>query len=730
MDIGSIIDIDRSKDNGSIVLSTDKNKRITLTNDLPFRKHDIIIVNNDKLLFLINPDNNIIINKAKDNITDISNVIINTIVEESNKYIKATNYNITLDQDKVLSSFYNNISWNNYYNKLEGYGLYDKIKGKVPASSCKFFLEWWFKEHLLRQLNLWGISNDQSIIMLEDYYLENPKSTIEDFMITIQSCPYRFLYINDTIKEEHIESLRILFDSPKITIPLKNLKRRLSRSISSYIEFNKGDKYILGNNLFNINKYGMMLFDNNSKICYNSIYNLEYEIYKHIKRKITKCNYDWKGKTSLKEPVDYLTYDQINAVEMVMSNEISVITGGPGTGKTKVIHSIIKECKARNILYHVAAFTGKAVGRVKETAFPEIIESSTIDMMLVKGPEHYKFNLLILEEASMITMKHIYKLFQKFNPLTYKIVLVGDLNQIPPIEKGQFFCSMIWSKRIPYVRLEKNFRIDQHFGGDIVRNAYKIIDPFRSLNKPIDFDYDTPSFNIMKGDLKLLRSILIKIYEQGTEIDKFTVLSPYNEEVDCINSMFQDVRFRESGQSIYDPSTRTRWYLDDKIMCIRNNSTHDFANGDIGKIVEIGDDYLRVTLDKNPEGRLKFNLKYKVGDLQIKGNLKHAYCLTINKSQGSEYETVVLYLASKDTDDFFLNLNLIYTAITRAKKMVWIICEDYMTLLKACNNKLNIPNDILRLNIMSYFKEEFKGDIVERVEDFDDEEYDYDYEDY
>ena len=113
---------------------------------------------------------------------------------------------------------------------------------------------------------------------------------------------------------------------------------------------------------------------------------------------------------------------------MVFSSEISIITGGPGTGKTKVIHSIIKEAVSRGIKYHVAAFTGKAVGRVKETAHPDSIESSTLDMMFVRGSKFYDFDLLILEEASMITTKYIYKLFQLNNRLLNIIMKFNIIN--------------------------------------------------------------------------------------------------------------------------------------------------------------------------------------------------------------------------------------------------------------------------------------------------------------
>lgn len=736
-DLGQITDINTYHK----IVTTNKGKKITLDEYhgcLPCEKGDSIFLSGNKLLFMISTQNDFVVKKIKETYNGISPTYLNEIINGCMNYIETTNYNPTVDRNKILASLFNSLAWKNEYYSYAGHDLYQKTGSKVPVKDCKAFLQRWLSNHLYRQLNLWGMSDEDIKNSLEDFCTSG---SIEDYMVALMEYPSRFLWISDSLNETKIEHFRSLFGAEQISPSIIRLKRSLRRSDSSYMVFTDQLKTSLGKEINRLCKHGLIVFDDNTKIAMISTYKLETSVFTIIKRKVKDCDYNWTDHVdtiTLRSPRTgqssrssgtVLTEEQEKAVKMVLLNDISIITGGPGTGKTKVIHSIIKESQVRGISYHVAAFTGKASGRVKETAYPETIEATTIDMMIVKGPGVYKFKLLILEEASMITTKHMYRLFQKFNPLGYKIVLVGDIDQIPPIEKGRFFCSLLWSKRVPYIRLTKNFRVDSVFGGDIVRNAQRIVDPFRSLHEPIDLDIESKSFNILHGNISLLKSILIDLYKSGEDIKNLTVLTPYNEEVDLINKIFQDIRYKTiSEDSLYDPTTRLRWFKDDKVMCIKNNSQSDYVNGDTGIVVDItSEDSIAVRLDKfTHENSLQFFTRGDPTKVNLlRGNLKHSYCLTINKSQGSEYDTVILYLGKKECDASFLNMNLIYTAITRAKKMVWIICEDPVTLFKACNNKLRIPDDILRYNLMSHFKHEYQFEVPD--DDCMEDDFDYEY---
>lgn len=702
-----------------------KVKRVTLDSyhsSLPCQKGDIVIVSKNNKLLIISPtDSDYIKTKINESLTDISPIFTRLIFKKAEDYISRENFSPSTSKNKVLSSFFNSVCWKDHYDKTDK--LYELLGKVVPKPDCKKFTTYWIKNHLFRQLSLWGLTDPMIEILIEDLAIANMGNLtdIEDFMSILSKYPGRFMSIHPDINDDAISHIEDLFDADPTPAAIASIKKQIRRNkYDSYIPFTPSHLLSLGSKKSLLSQYGLTIFDNNTKVSLSSTYKLEEYVSKVIISKINKSNYDWidypdfNPNTCLKD----LSEDQRKSVKMVFSNQISIITGGPGTGKTKVIHSIIKEAISRGIKYHVAAFTGKAVGRVKETAHPDSIESSTLDMMFARGSKFYDFNLLILEEASMITTKYMYRLFQKFPPFMYQIVLVGDLNQIPPIERGHFFSSLLWSKRVPYMRLDHNFRVDQKYGGDIVRNASRIVDPLRNLALPIELDIESTSFNIFKGGIDLLRNTLMKI--DKSLLNKMTILTPYNNEVNIINKIFQGIKY--GTDSKYFNGSFCRWYEKDRIMVIENDTSTDIANGDLGYISELRtDDTIEICLDKDDSKRV-----FSVKDCDKK--LKHSYCFTINKSQGSEYDTVILFLPINTANEFFLNLNLLYTAITRSKKMVWIIVEDISILIKACNTRLPVSNDFLKHNIISKFpNKEYTGTLVERVihDDYDDDdEYD------
>lgn len=718
--LGEICEIDRSL----FKLKTTLNKNISLDEfhrGLPYEMGDSVFLSDRKLLFLIPTENSKVITKIEEGFFEISVVFRKLIIQKSLEYINTTNFFPTTDKDKVLPAFFNNFCCKEYISKKDGSILLEILGKDVPKDVCKIFYERWLEKHLFRQFKLWNLSEPDVKIILDDSIICGALD-IEDIILQLSEFPSRFLCINPNLPDSKIYHINDIFESEKIPRSVISLKKRLFNSPSTYIELDKLTRMSLGKEINRLFKYGLVCFDDNNKVAMISSYKMEDIVSTSIKTKIKRCDYNWSSKPfSFASDISKLTHDQRQAVKMVFHNSISIITGGPGTGKTMVIHSIIKEAMAKGISYHVAAFTGKAVGRVKETAHPQVIETSTIDMMITRGPLHYTFDLLILEEASMITTRHIYKLFSRFNPAMYKIVLVGDLDQIPPLEKGHFFSSLIWSRRVPYIRLNYNFRIDKLYGGDIVRNAQKIINPYRNLKVPIDLDFESPSFNIIKGGMSLLKNILLEI---SSDIKNFTILSPYNRQVDDINLLVQSILFTNTKDYVEDNKSGLRWFVGDKVMITQNTLSLDLANGDLGYITSIEKNAVFVTLEKDSTTPRKFYLSQEP---MIYHNLKHAYCLTINKSQGSEYNIVVLYLTVRDSDDFFLNLNLIYTAITRARKMVWIIVEDPTVLIKACNNKLIVPNEVLKWNIMKAFPTQYEGDLVDNncISD-NDSDFDYD----
>lgn len=691
---------------------------------LPITKGDqILLCEGGKLLVLIPTDQDIIEAKVLGSLSAIPQLFGKIILQSSSRYISRNDFQPTINKDHKLSAFFNVMAWKDYYYKERGVRFRELLGNTVPLPECVKFLKFWLKEHLFRQFELLGFSVEETNLLIEELSISSigSKVTIEDVLLVLSTAPGRFMYVHPDIPESKLRHLEILYDCQKIPEDILRLKKRLSRhSSDTYLDFDSKAAKAFGKNIALFGKYGLYAYDN--RIALMGTYKLESFVSKVIQAKISASDYSWQDR-AFKFLGDHvgLSEDQLSGIKMVFNSQISIITGGPGTGKTKLIHGIIKEAISRNIKYHVAAFTGKAVGRVKETAHPETIESSTIDMMFVRGSEHYQFSLLILEEASMITTRYIYRLFQTFNPLRYRIVLVGDMNQIPPLEKGQFFTSLLWSKRVPYIRLEKNFRVDQKYGGDIVTNAARIVDPLRSYKKAIDLDTESPSFNINIGNLDFLKSILTSLGTSG--VDSLTILAPYNVVVDKINKIFQSIKYNSKDDFLIT-SKGTKWYIGDRIMVTENQVSSNLANGDLGTIIEIGGGSIVFTLDKSESEEVTYTFTPADADKK----LKHSYCFTINKSQGSEYNTVILYLPVNESNDFFLNLNMIYTAITRAKKLVYIIVEDLNILINACNTALPIPKDNLSYEIVKRFPDkEYQGSLVKHIEESDGEYSDFDY---
>jgi hypothetical protein len=679
---------------------------------LPIEKGDVVIINNEGKLLVMIPTDNASVKSKNYNTTP---TVAKDIFKSIESYITKTNYSPATDLDNIIASFLNNAT------------LKDRLPliiNSVPKEETRKFSSNWLKTHLFRQFALWGLSDKEARLLIEDMSICKMNSPgthgtqasfeIEDLMITLANYPARFLGQYPEITDQKIAHLENIFGCKIIPDSIARLKRQLKRTANdSYLPFRAKDEIALGSKKNSIGLYGLIAFDENTKIANLVTYKLEEFVSKIIQSKIAKSNYEWRSLRWMSlGNLTGLSSEQQDGVKMVFNSQVSIITGGPGTGKTKLVHGIIKEAIARGIKYHVAAFTGKAVGRVKETAFPEQIEASTLDMMFIKGPAVYDFNLLILEEASMITTKYIYRLFQKFNPIMYQIVLVGDLDQIPPLEKGQFFSSLLWSKRVPYLRLSHNYRVDQVYGGDIVKNAQKIVDPMRNLSLPIELDSESVSFNVIRGGMKFVKDVLYKIDPEI--INSMTVLTPYNVDVTQINKIFQSIKYNSKDESL--DSKFARWYLGDRIMVVENEAARDIANGDLGYVSELSGDSFKVVLDKDPDVSRVFGLD------EADKKLKHSYCFTINKSQGSEYNTVMLYLPINESNGFFLNLNMIYTAITRAKKMVWVIVESPEILINACNRRIAIPKDILKDKIISRFPDkDYVGTLVEveEVEDCD-----------
>lgn len=366
-----------------------------------------------------------------------------------------------------------------------------------------------------------------------------------------------------------------------------------------------------------------------------------------------------------------IVYDDVQqaAIRKALDSKIMVLTGGPGTGKTTTTQGIIEAFKARKMRILLAAPTGRAAKRMTEATG---MEAKTIHRLLEYNPmDGYKRNeessldgdALIVDECSMIDILLFYNLMKAI-PEKMRLILVGDIDQLPSVGAGNVLRDIIDSQRIPVVRLTRIFRQAQ--SSRIVMNAHAI----NAGNFPnIQNGHDTDFFFIRQDDademvkliISLVRDRLSRTY--GYPPKEIQVLTPMQRGTVGAGNLNIELQnaLNPSGASLTRGGYTFRH--GDKVMQIRNNYEKSVFNGDIGYItaVDTNERTLAVTFD----GRL---VEYDISELD---ELTLAYAITIHKSQGSEFPVVVMPVTMKHY--VMLQRNLIYTGITRAKKICVLV---------------------------------------------------------
>lgn len=383
-----------------------------------------------------------------------------------------------------------------------------------------------------------------------------------------------------------------------------------------------------------------------------------------------------------------LTDEQKKALEGSLNSYISIITGGAGCGKTTIIKQLIKNFSKNNEKFILTSFTGKAVLRIKET-LGDLGEFNcyTLHRLIHKkrtGQNVEKFYNLVIDECSMISTELIWQFFSFFKH-NFRIILIGDCNQLPPIGSGSFFTQLINCERIPIYYLTKNKRIiSQNKKMTILENANGLISDERNKNIPFQFKSDEGFYQINE-DIGYCVKILKAFKSKNIEPDDITIITPYNKDVDLLIKVQQKIFLSGINKRDFN---NVEFHINDRVMQTNNvyNDSYDLMNGEEGKIINIYDDKLLVDYgnDKIMEYYFK-NKEEKKGKKTSKeeeeeeerklyvSDIKHSFAKTVHKSQGSEYKYVILYIPKSGTG--FININLLYTAITRTKEKIWLICD-------------------------------------------------------
>lgn len=365
-----------------------------------------------------------------------------------------------------------------------------------------------------------------------------------------------------------------------------------------------------------------------------------------------------------------LAEGQREAVSQSLQSGMLVITGGPGTGKTTVVQAIIRLAEQEGLRIVLCAPTGRAAKRLAETTERK---AKTIHRLLVPegfagGRQVFEYNetkqlpadLVIVDEVSMLDMEMLYHLMQALSPHC-RCILVGDADQLPSVGAGAVLHDIIQSEILPVVRLQTIFR--QKEGGRIVTNAH-LINGGRLpvVNEDEEFRFVEIEREEQGADV-ICRLYAAETAEAG---DKFAVqvLSPMYKNpcgVDNLNAVIQSaVNGPQKGKGEHKAGKMT-FRTGDKVMQKQNNYDKGVFNGDIGEIFAVQNDIVYV---RYPEQDVKYEGQ-EIDEITL------AYAITVHKSQGSEYHTVIMTLVN--SHGIMLQRNLLYTAVTRAKGKVILV---------------------------------------------------------
>lgn len=366
-----------------------------------------------------------------------------------------------------------------------------------------------------------------------------------------------------------------------------------------------------------------------------------------------------------------MEYDEIqaDAIRQAAVSKIMILTGGPGTGKTTTTKGIISAYQSFGLKILLAAPTGRAAKRMTETTG---LEAKTIHRLLeCKPPEGYQKNeenplegdVLIVDECSMIDLVLMNSLLKAI-PAGMRVVLVGDIDQLSSVGAGNVLRDLIDSGVVPVIRLTRIFRQAQT--SRIIMNAHRINEgqmPDLSNGKETDFFFTTKEDpeEAVREIVSLVQHKLSRYYR--TPSSQIQVLTPMQKGV--VGATNLNLALQEALNPQGDGLRRSGFIFrrDDKVMQIRNNYDKEVFNGDIGIIesVDLQNRTLKVNFDQHV-------VEYESSELD---ELVHAYATTIHKAQGSEYPIVVMPVLMNHY--VMLQRNLIYTGITRAKKILVMV---------------------------------------------------------
>ena len=387
-----------------------------------------------------------------------------------------------------------------------------------------------------------------------------------------------------------------------------------------------------------------------------------------------------------------LSEAQQDAVRQLVEHKVLVLTGLPGTGKSTAVKALVRLFEVSRASFALMAPTGIASKRLSSVTGHR---ASTIHRALGydglkwdKGADNkLVVDAVVVDEVSMVDQELFYRLLSSLRPDTM-LVLVGDDAQLPSVGPGNVLKELIACEAIPSVRLTKIFR--QEAQGDIVLNSHRIN---KGESPALGDPRGTSEFRfIAVSDEEKAREVIVKMALKLKERDaNFQVLSPKYEGATGVNALNQALR------EVLNPSGPPEWSgkfqhfrLGDRIMVVKNNYKKGVWNGDVGKLLYAGASQLVVRIygvGSQPDQEVSFT------EGEADESLRLAYATTVHRCQGSEFDTVLMPVSN--SQGRMLQRNLLYTAVTRAKKRVWLVGEESAIQRAVSNNKVIRRNTAL-----------------------------------
>lgn len=556
---------------------------------------------------------------------------------------------------------------------------------ELGPDQTRDLLKWWYKKWTLRRLYVLGLTNSEIDPLLT--YLSPVKiyTMCMDNPFKLPSVPL-------------IKACAILQAMDREISPIEINCGQIVRKAYSYLEsgWTSTPLWLLSKEFSTfhslkehlIAEYGVKIEHNCLYLPYP--YRVELEITRYIEKQRDV------DVTPVEVPShEILSSEQLAAINGALSHPLSIITGPAGTGKTLVISEMVKiltQIPGEVVL--VTSFTGKAVTRLKEVlkGTSLSVPPATMDRLIMTRT--CQPTSVIIDEASMVTTELLYRFINAYQG-DYRIILVGDINQLAPVGWGTLMAELM--SQVPVYRLTVNHRILKP-GSVILKNACDLLIP---REFPLVFQQG-PDFTQYAGGYETIEYVLSSLRQINVSKDRITIICPLNKHLKDLNTIFQRV-FKEE---VKDDSIKTivynriSWMVGDRVMMLDNNYQYDIMNGEEGILIDIKAEGLVVRF-KETEFLFKFDKPKEEDSRELHaGSLNQSFAITVHKSQGSEYDYVIGYIP--DIQGSFLTLNLLYTLLTRARMGVWLIGSN-VSINNATTQKQRKRYDNLNVRLTKLF---------------------------